>query len=319
MHESVAREIGRTLNSSQRPLVITHVRPDGDAIGSLLGLGLALKSVGKQVQMISPDGIPDSFRHLAGHDHVLRRPREVFDVLIMVDCSDRSRVGQAIEEILTPDVNIDHHVTNQNFASLNLVDVEAVATAEILARNMPAWDLPIEGPVSASLLTGLITDTLGFRTTNMSPKVLRLAADLMERGANLPELYAHSLSNHSFEALRYWGTGLSQLQRNGAMVWATLTLADRAHANYPGRDDADLINVLTTIEDALVALIFVEQPGEVVKVSWRAEPGYDVSKVAMLFGGGGHPQAAGAEIVGNLEEVRSKVLNVTYDLLFNSA
>jgi phosphoesterase RecJ-like protein len=111
--------------------------------------------------------------------------------------------------------------------------------------------------------------------------------------------------------------GLMKLERDGPMVWATLTMEDRQEVGYPGRDDADLINVLTSIHDASVVMIFVEQPNGEVKVSWRAQPGVDVSRVALKFGGGGHPAAAGAEIIGDLEEVRSSVLQVTRNLLIN--
>jgi phosphoesterase RecJ-like protein len=137
----------------------------------------------------------------------------------------------------------------------------------------------------------------------------------MEYGVNMPELYMRSLVQRSFEAVRYWSAGLSTMEKENGMVWATLTQADRQAAGYPGRDDADLINILSSIGEADVTMIFVEQPGEGVKVSWRARPGGDVSQVALRFGGGGHPAAAGAEIPGTLEEVRQMVLQETRLLL----
>ena len=149
----------------------------------------------------------------------------------------------------------------------------------------------------------------------MSPKTFRTAAQLLEVSTNISDLYMNSLLRKSFEAARLWGAGLSSLERNGQIVWATLTVADRKAVGYPGRDDADLVNILSTIEDAAIYIVFVEQPGKKVKVSWRSQPGVDVSQVAMLFGGGGHAAAAGAEIAGDLEEVRSIVLSETYHLL----
>jgi phosphoesterase RecJ-like protein len=213
------------------------------------------------------------------------------------------------------DINIDHHVTNLTFARYNLVMPEAVATAEVLTDCLRSWHLPINTDVAAALVTGIITDTLGFRTSNVSPKALRTTADLMEYGVNMPELYMRSLVQRSFEAVRYWSAGLSTMEKENGMVWATLTQADRQAAGYPGRDDADLINILSSIGEADVTMIFVEQPGEGVKVSWRARPGVDVSQVALRFGGGGHPAAAGAEIPGTLEEVRQMVLQETRLLL----
>jgi phosphoesterase RecJ-like protein len=149
----------------------------------------------------------------------------------------------------------------------------------------------------------------------MTPKALRLAASLMEMGVDLPDLYQRALVSRSYEAMRLWGAGLSKLEHNGRMVWTTLTLTDRADIHYPGRDDADLINMLVNVEGAEVAIIFLEQPDGRVKVSWRAQPGIDVSRLALNHGGGGHSAASGAEIQGNLDEVRSTVLNETRELL----
>jgi len=149
----------------------------------------------------------------------------------------------------------------------------------------------------------------------MTPQVLRISAELMEKGGNLPELYRRSIVNRSYEATQFWGIGLNNLEKKDRLVWTTLTIADRKDVNYPGRDDADLINVLSSIDGADIAVIFVEQPNEKVKVSWRAQPGFDVSKIALQVGGGGHAPASGAEIDGSIDEVKSKVLQLTSDLL----
>jgi phosphoesterase RecJ-like protein len=138
----------------------------------------------------------------------------------------------------------------------------------------------------------------------------------METGVDMPELYRRALITRSFEATRFWGAGLSTLVKEGRMVWATLTMADRKAAGYNGRDDADLINVLASIEDTDIALIFVEQPGHHVKVSWRAQTGFDVSQIALQFGGGGHPPASGADITGELADVQASVLVATRALLY---
>jgi phosphoesterase RecJ-like protein len=145
----------------------------------------------------------------------------------------------------------------------------------------------------------------------MKPKTMRVVADLMEIGCDLPDLYQKVLTNKSFEAAKFWGVGLSTLQKEDRIVWATLTHEDRKEVGYPGRDDADLINVLSSIDEMDIAIIFVEQPNGKVKVSWRAVKGVDVSKIAFSFGGGGHQPAAGAEITGSLSYVRSEVLNRT--------
>jgi phosphoesterase RecJ-like protein len=316
--EPVYEQALSQLTDAQNILIITHIRADGDAIGSLLGLGIALIQAGKHVQLVSEDGVPPAQRRLEGIQHVKRFYVDPVDLSIVVDCSDIKRTGDALKNIDIPDWNIDHHVTNQEFASLNFIDPLAVATAEIIVDLIPCMGLTITKPVADALLTGIIADTLGFQTSNMTPKVLRIAAELMERGANLPTLYRESLIQRSFHAVRFWGSGLGLLEKDNRIVWTTLTMADRQAAGYSGRDDADLINILSSIEEADIAIIFVEQQHGKVKVSWRSRPGWDVTKIAANFGGGGHAAASGAEIQGELSEVRSCVLNATQLLWENS-
>lgn len=303
------------LGKANRILVVSHVRPDGDAVGSLLGLGLALQDAEKSVQMVLEDGVPSSESHLQGSELILSKPEGIFDLTIVVDCSDLERIGKALNGYGTPGWNIDHHITNLNFARRNLVQPEAASTAEILAELIPAWGLKISNQCASALLTGIVTDTLGFRTSNVTPKTLRIAAILVEAGGDLFELYRRSLLQHSYQAARYWGSGLSKIERQGRMVWTSLTAADRRSSGYTGCDDADLINLVSGINDTDVSLIFVEQPKSLVKVSWRSQPGFDVSQVALLFGGGGHKAAAGADVQGTLNEVQEKVLTATRSLL----
>ena len=317
MPNPLSASVKQLLHNAEHILLISHIRPDGDAIGSLLGLGLSLKTAGKDIQMVLSDGIPRSFRQLLGSCDVARKVKQEYDLSIVLDCSDLLRINGVLGDRI-PDLNIDHHVTNLNFAKLNFVDPQAVATSAILAEFLPDWGLEITEPVANALLTGIVSDTLGFRTSNITPNSLRLAACLMEHGANLSELYNRALVNRSFEAACYWGLGLNHLERQGRLIWATLTLEDRIKASYPGSDDADLINLLSSIEDSDVAIIFTEQKENRVKVSWRAIPGINISQIALQFGGGGHPAAAGAEIIGILEDVQQRVLQATQNFLENS-
>jgi phosphoesterase RecJ-like protein len=303
------------IQQAHKVMVISHIRPDGDAVGSLLGLGLALEQAGKQVQMVLADGLPENFRFLTHSEKITHQGQGPVDLTIVVDCSDIDRIGPVINGQKTPDINIDHHKTNRNFAQINLVDDEAAATAEILAAYLPALGLELSHVVVIPLLTGILTDTIGFRTNNVRPLTLRMAADLMEAGANLPELYNITLSQHSLTAMRYWGAGLTNIQLDGRIAWASLSLDDRKRVGYPGRDDADLINILSTLKEADVVIVFVEQSGESVKISWRAQNGFDVSHVAMQFGGGGHAAASGAEIKAPLSQVQDLVLDATKSLI----
>lgn len=301
--------------SAQNILIVSHVRPDGDAIGSMLGLGLAIQAAGKTVQMVLNDGLPASFRHLPGSEQVKKSPKDGFDLFITVDCADFRRTGKQFETTRKPHINIDHHITNERFGDLNLIEPEAVATAAVLTDHLPKWGLEISRDVAANLATGIVTDTLGFRTSNTSPAALRQMALLMETGIDMPELYNRSLVRRSYAAAKYWGAGLSSLTTLDEIVYGTLRLTDRKQAGYGGNDDADLINIISAIEDHAVGMIFVEQRDS-VKISWRAlQPGIDVSKVAKSFGGGGHQAAAGADIPGELEEIQPRVLAATREML----
>ena len=316
MTENITGAIMERLAKAKDILITSHVRPDGDAVGSLLGLGLALKRAGKNVQMVLADGVPSSFKYLEGSDQVKTKIVGTFDTFITVDCADFKRTGKPFESLDQPDINIDHHVTNEKFGVLNLIEGEEVATSAILTNHLPAWGYEITKPVAAALLTGLITDTLGFRTSNIKPESMRQAATLMETGVDMPEIYMRGLIRRSYEATRYWGQGLSKLERKNGMVWATLTLEDRKTAGYSGNDDADLINAISAVDGFKVGMIFVEQSDYRVKVSWRAlEKGVDVSPIAKHFGGGGHAAAAGADISGSLKEIQPTVLSVTREKL----
>ena len=313
--KEVSISVWHQISASQAIVIISHMRPDGDAVGSVLGLGLALKELGKSVQMVLSDGVPSSLKFLPGSNLIKQRIKDQFDLLIVLDSSDVHRMSMGEELTGKPDINIDHHITNEQYAQKNIVIPEAVSTTEIIAQIILQNGLRFSTQVAENLLTGIITDTIGFRTTNMKPDALRLAADLVEAGANLPELYMKALNHKSFEALKFWGSGLSRLERDGEIVWSKLTITDRNLARYPGRDDADLINVLSTIDDAFVVILFVEQPNGMVKISWRSVPGYDVTKVASRYGGGGHPAASGAEVSGKLELICQEVVQVTKNIL----
>lgn len=308
--------IKERLDRARNVVIASHVRPDGDAIGSLLGLGLALRDAGKSVQMVLADGVSSSFRHLAGSNLILKEPSGEHDTFVTVDCADFKRVGKVFENFGPPDINVDHHKTNERFGKINLIEPEEVATAAILTKELPVWGYTITKPIAAALLTGIVTDTLGFRTSNTNPSALRLCAQLMETGVDMTELYMKALVSKSFPAARYWGAGLSKLEQQDGIVWATLTLEDRKKSGYTGNDDADLINMISAIEGHKVGMIFVEQNDQHVKISWRAlEPGVDVSGVAKHFNGGGHAAAAGADIPGALSEVQPLVLKTTLEML----
>jgi phosphoesterase RecJ-like protein len=316
MNSNSIAAAGQALQVARKIAVLSHVRPDGDAVGSVLGLGQALEDAGKQVAMVLADGVPENLIHLPGADEVVRYAEPPWDLLVTVDCSDPRRFGLGVDPAAVPDINIDHHVTNLGFGRINLVDPGSVATAAILADLIPEWGMEIRQPAASALLTGIITDTLGFRTSNMTAHTFQLASRLMEIGAPLSDLYRLALVERSFEATRLWGEGLANIRRRGRTVWTTITLEGRRRSGYFGMDDAEMVSVLTGIRDHDIFIVFSEQPQGEIKVSWRASPGIDVSNVALDFGGGGHPAAAGATIKGDLDSVQRLVLDATERLAF---
>jgi len=310
-------ERGRALlEGARQVVVVSHERPDGDAAGSMLGLVLALRRRGQRAVPVLAGGLPQRYAFLPGAADVTRTIPAETDLLVAVDCAELSRTGIPAEQLRRPaGINIDHHPTNTRFAHVNLIDSSAAATAQMLYSLSPALGLPVDREIATNYLAGLVSDTIGFRTPNVTPAVLRLAAELEGLAESLPKIYELLLNRRSFAAVRYWGAGLSRLERRGPLIWARLTLEDRLASGYGGTDDADLINVLGTIEGAEVALIFIEQGGGQVKVSWRSRNGLDVSRLAQQFGGGGHAPAAGAGVAGEMDEVVERVVQSTLEAL----
>ena len=314
MNKQVDVDIRNKLQEAKNVLIVAHIRPDGDAVGSLLGLGTALLDAKKNVQMVLQDGVPEKYLSLPNADLVRTTIKRGYDLSVIVDSSDLERAGTLFENLPRPDICIDHHKTNELFAQINLVEDEAASTAEMLAAHIPVWGFEISQTAASCLLTGIISDTIGYRTSSVTSSTLRVSADLVDLGANMPDLYRQTLVDRSYEAMRLWGRGLDRIVQTGNIVWTSLTLDDKIISNYDDNDDADLINVLSAIDRAKIAIIFVEQDGGKVKVSWRSKGTIDVSRLAVEFGGGGHKAAAGADIHGELSEVIDSVIKASQTL-----
>ena len=295
--------------AAQNFVIVSHIRPDGDAVGSMLGLANALIDSGKEVTCVLQDGVPDKYAFLPGADEVVTSVPQQYDYLIVVDSSDIMRTGHVLDAFAAPDLVIDHHNTHDDFGKLEYVLPEVEATALMLLDSLPQWGLSINQDAATCLLTGLLSDTIGFRTGNTQPAALRAAATLMEKGADFHDVYLKTLSDKTLAEARYWGQGLSKIEQVDAVLWSTLTLNDRIISSYQGNDDADLINMLSAIKGPLITILFVEQEGGGVKISWRSVEGVDVSKLAREFGGGGHKAAAGADVEGNLQSIQENVIN----------
>jgi phosphoesterase RecJ-like protein len=305
------RQASQLIRSAHRPLVICHVSPDGDAVGSLTGLGRALRQMDLEPILACPDPIPTRFDFIPGSEAIVQDVNTSFDLVISVDCSDLERLGHfpqtpTFESV--PLLNIDHHVTNLNFGAVNLVDVQASSTAEVVLRLLEHMAVPLDAELSTCLLTGIVADTRGFRTNNVTIQVMETALKLMKAGAPLPEIAHHSLDRRSTAVVRLWGEALSQLHIEDRVLWTSIPLEKRRAVGYVGNGDAGLVNFLVSADDADAAVVFVEQEDGRIEVGLRARVGFDVAQVALQFGGGGHALAAGCNLPGPLEEAQDCLL-----------
>ena len=312
--------IAKGLKEANKILIITHVDPDGDAIGSMLGLGLALEKLGKKVVMACQDPVPKQFLYLPGSQRVIPYPCGSFDVVVSVDANDITRLGKAYHKELFGDLpllNIDHHITNLHFGTINWVDPQAAATSEMVLELVEEMGIPLEPDIATCLLNGIVTDTQGFRTPNTTVKTLEAALRLQKAGANLHRVMSYAFNHHSFKILQLWSKLLGQVQFKNGVIWVRKPRSLLDELGLGEDNDRGLINFLLGVEGAKVAAIFTEKPGGEVDVSLRSIPGIDVSAVAVKLGGGGHPQAAGCHLKGSLEEVEKLVLEELQKLTQN--
>lgn len=306
----LATELAAHLTQASSVLVVSHVSPDGDAIGSLLAMGAVVDHFDRPVTLGIADALPDLFRFLPGHQRIVRQSAGSFDLVIGLDASDDRRLGDLYSQHASQarTIIIDHHATNVRFGTVNWIDPRAAATSEMLYQLAVTLAVPLSPELATCLLTGIVTDTRGFRTSSTTPVTLAVAADLMQHGASLYQISELTLERRTLASLRLWGDALRRTQRHGRIVWSQLTAADRARCGVGDNSgDTGLSGFLATANEADVAILFTERNGS-VEVSMRARPGFDVAEAALALGGGGHPQAAGCTVPGPLPEARRQVM-----------
>lgn len=299
-------------------LLLCHVDPDGDAIGSLLGLGLALEASGRRVRLVSPDGVPANYAFLPGADHVVATTGvvEPGTVAFVLDCGDPERLGAAREVVSQAPwlVNIDHHPTNTGFGRINLVDAGAAATAELILYLLEELSLPLTQAVATCLYTGIHTDTGGFRYENTSASAHRAAQRLVEAGAKPWEIADRVYDTKSVSQLLLLRAALERLKVGcgGRLAWVSLPQAVFAAC---GTDDTSgLINYPRMIAGVELAILFRETKEGAIRVGFRSRH-LDVSRLAQRFGGGGHIRASGCTVPGPLARAEKMVLAVAEKVL----
>jgi len=303
----------RLIQSSDCIYIGTHVRPDGDALGSLLALALGLEAQGRRAARLCADPVPDNYRFLAGTGSVCSDPPEWRAQLgIVLDCDGRSRLGKLEPAFanLPQLLDIDHHATDQAFGEVRLIDPRAAATAELVYHLLGALGVPCSRDIATCLYAAILTDTGRFCYGNTTAKSLDLAAELVGAGADPYDTARHIYEGRSVAAVHLLGLALSRLDANqdSQVVSATLTRRDFLETGAASADTEGIIDHLRAIGGPRVALLFVEMENGEVRVSMRSDGSVDVSRVALDFGGGGHMMAAGCTVPGKVDEVRARVV-----------
>src|SRR5512135_1241347 len=299
------------IQNAQDILLITHIMPDSDAIGGLLGLTYALRSIGKSVVPSCSDQIYDRFNLLPGTEDIVQQTHSAFDLAIALDCGDESRLGSVwLEQSLPkpPLLNIDHHITNSRFGSINWVDQQATATSEIILSLIDQLQITLTRDIATCLLYGIVGDTLGFRTAHTTPHALECSMRLMQAGAPLAEIMEHEFNRRPLSLIKLWGKALKTVHLKDRIIYVTISKAMRDSAGMSGSGDISLSSFLISANEANLAAVLVEKDDGQIDLSMRAKRGFDVSKAALSLGGGGHPLAAGATIDGLMEEAVERVI-----------
>ena len=285
-------------------LVAAHVGPDGDAIGSGLAMKAALEALGKEVALVSSDGVPVSCRFLPNWQSVVSSPTRQPECAVLLDCDGTApRVAAPYHYIQNARcrVLIDHHRSSQPLFEVNWIDPHKSATALMLFHLLRHLKSPITSDTAQCLLAGLSTDTGNFRFPNTTPDSLRAASELVEAGAD-PAVVAFKLfDERSFESTRLLGLALQKMQRecDGELVWTALTTTDFQQANTGDEGSENVVNYLRNVRGARMAVILrerVDETGMVARISVRSEPELRADLFCKQFGGGGHAAAAGCRL-----------------------
>ena len=307
-------EAAAAIWGSQSIVLACHVNPDGDALGSMLGLALSLIPLGKDVVCLSEDGVPDILRFLPGAELVQRTTAvSAFDLALVVDSGELARVGETVQPLIARArsvVDIDHHVTAGAFGDVRVLDAGAASTAEIVYGLLETLAVPITTEVATCLFTGIITDTGSFRFQNVTPNTLRVAAKLLEAGAPPAQISEQVFENRTYPATRLLGHALSSLTQtdDGRVLWAHITAADFQTLGATDQDTEGVVNYVRGVRNAEVGILFREMGNGKVRVSLRSRETVNVAEIASQFGGGGHRMASGCTVEAPLADAEQAVV-----------
>ena len=310
-------------NNSNKIIVVTHTHPDGDAIGSLIAMGMSLEALNKKITLYCESLIPAVYRFLPEVHRVVNKIGNLnYDMAVILDCGDLSRVGQSVSylEQIPVIVNIDHHVTNTRFGHLQLIDTSACATAEIVYRLIKQMGLPFSKSAATSIYTGILADTGSFRFSNTNKAAFAICQEMVEIGVDPHNIAQHVYGTYSLSRIKLLNLALDsiELSENGKLSIMTLTQKMFDETNTKPEDVDGLINYAQRIEDVEVAALIQEHHNgnensrttNRFHVSLRSDGTFDVAAIAAMFGGGGHSSAAGFSIEETLSSVKSRIFRL---------
>ena len=315
MNPDLARQIGGLIRQHQTFLVAGHYRPDGDVLGCQIALGLTLQALGKSVEVWNPDGLPQKYSFLP-HATLLQKPpaaARAFDVVLAVDTATYERLGVTRERIASRKtlVNMDHHASNERFGDLVWIEPRAAASAELVYHLLRANNWPVTADIAANLYVALSTDSGSFQYSSTTPQTFRIAADLLEAGADGAELSRLCYQSFPLRRLRLLQLILASLSLRCDDRVASFWITDemfRQTGSLP-EDTENLIDHVRAIDSVVVAALFEAGRDGIVRISLRSKsPKISVDAIAAKFGGGGHAGAAGAQIKGEPAVVEAAVL-----------
>ncbi len=309
------------IREKQSFLMLIHVNPDGDSIGSTIGLGLALERVGKKVTMVVVDPVPDVYRFLAGSDRMVHYSEVSghYDAVFFLDCGDLERTGPAaaLAGLAGVKVNIDHHISNTVYGDLNYIDPRCAAVGEQVYQMLHVLGYPMDEDIATALYTSIVTDTGNFKYENTTVDTHLITSHLLTYDVR-PEVVSQAIyDSKTLPGLRLLGLTLDSLEVDdtGRIAWAVVTREMLDKSGAKDEETEGLINYPRTLKGVEVALLFKETDDGRLRVSFRSKKYVDVSRLAGHWGGGGHARAAGCTMSGSLSEAKAAVLTAAREAL----
>jgi phosphoesterase RecJ-like protein len=308
-------EIADVLRSRQRFVIMSHVRPDGDAYGCELAMAHCLRQMGKDVTVWNEDGMTPKYSFLPG-SKLLTKPTaepQEFEVALALDTAVQNRLGTCLQSIKRADlwINIDHHVSNDRYGDMAYIDPVAPAAGQILFELFRSQDLPLTYQMADNLYIAILTDTGCFTYPNTTARTYEIGAELVKLGVNVGKLSQDMYENNPRRRLELLRALLNVLKftSNDKVASFALSLETAQSLAAEPEDNEGLIDHIRSLEGVIVAAFFEELPGGKIRISLRSkDPRADVCKVCAQFGGGGHTLAAGARLTGTLAEAQERVL-----------